>query len=57
MLVIARGYPLVTEEFAKEQDTYFDHTELKEHLYLPAQFRHQVKDFERLINWLVLTGT
>ena len=35
----------------EEQDTYFDLTELKEHLKtLPPNERHKVKDFERLRN-------
>ena len=35
----------------EENDTYFDLTELKEHLKtLPPNERHKVKDFERLRN-------
>ena len=35
----------------EEEDTYFDLTELKEHLKtLPPNERHKVKDFERLRN-------
>ena len=35
----------------EEHDTYFDLTELKEHLKtLPPNERHKVKDFERLRN-------
>ena len=35
----------------EEQDTYFDLTELREHLKtLPPNERHKVKDFERLRN-------
>ena len=35
----------------EEQDTYFDLTELKEHLKtIPPNERHKVKDFERLRN-------
>ena len=39
------------ENEGEEQDTYFDLTELKEHLKtLPPNERHKVKDFERLRN-------
>ena len=43
------GHVLENED--EEQDTYFDLTELKEHLKtLPPNERHKVKDFERLRN-------
>ena len=42
---------MFVENEDEEQDTYFDLTELKEHLKpLPPNERHKMNDFERLRN-------